>query len=167
MAKTATASGKQTEAASYVARIQHLIYQLARLMERCDELCLAQHDITVSQSYTLMSLPATGDMTMNALSEAIGVAGSTATRMVDQLVKKGLTDRQHDPQDRRIVRVTLTKRGQEIRKELEAAMESCFTDAFAEVAETERPATVRVLEFITSSLAKALEAHGCTNCKVK
>lgn len=168
MVKTATAtSRKQTAASTYVARIQHLIYQIARLMERCDDLCLAQHDITVSQGYTLMCLPPSGDRTMNALSEAIGVAGSTATRMVDQLVKKGLTGRQHDREDRRIVRVALTKRGQEIRKELEAAMESCFTDAFAEVAESERPATVRVLEFITSSLARALEAYGCTNCKEK
>jgi DNA-binding MarR family transcriptional regulator len=166
MGTTAKASGRQTDA-SYVARIQHLVYQLARLMERCDELCLARHDITVSQGYTLMSLPPSGDLTMNALSETIGVAGSTATRMVDQLVKKGLADRQHDPEDRRMVRVALTKRGQALRKELEAAMESCFTDAFAEVAESERPATVRVLELVTGSLAKALEANGCTSCRVR
>ena len=61
MAKAATGSGKQMEVATYVARIQRLVYQLARLMERCDELCLAQHDITVSQSYTLMLLPPSGD----------------------------------------------------------------------------------------------------------
>lgn len=167
MTNTAPPSGTPAHAAAYVARIQRLVYQLARLMERCDELCLAQHDVTVAQGYTLMSLSPSSDLTMNALSEAIGVAGSTATRMADQLVKKGLAARRRDPEDRRIVRVALTKRGQALRSELATATESCFTDAFAKVAKGERRATIRVLEFITTSLANALDAHGCIGCKVK
>lgn len=166
MRTTPRTTSKQAKAAGYVARIQRLMYQLARLMERCDELCLAQHDVTVSQGYTLMCLPPSSDLTMNALGEAIGVAGSTATRMVDQLVKKGLANRRHDSGDRRIVRVALTKRGQELRQEMEAAMQSCFTDAFAGVAESERPATLQVLELITGMLAKALE-HAGTSCKAR
>jgi DNA-binding MarR family transcriptional regulator len=167
MAKNAPANDGREGAATYVARVQRLVSLLARLMERCDELCLSQRDITVSQSSTLLLLPPTGDVTMNALSEAVGVAGSTATRMVDQLVKKGLTDRRNDPQDRRVVRVALTLRGRELRKELESALASCFKDAFAEVPKDEQPATIRVLEFITGSLARVVETAGCASRKAK
>lgn len=151
--------------ATFVARVQQLTYQLVRLMERCDELCLAEHDITVAQAYTLLCVPAVGDVRMNSLSEAIGVAGSTATRMVDQLARKGLVERISDPEDRRIVRVRLTQAGKEQRGQLEAAATACFTLAFGHVAQDERSATVRVLEQLTDSLAKALEVTRC--CSVK
>lgn len=158
---------KRSDTATFVTRMQQLLYRLAQLMERCDQMCLAQHNITVSQGYAIMSLPQHGELSMNELSGIVDVAGSTATRMVDQLVKKGLAARQPGQQDRRIVRVALTKRGQDLRKELEAAMEACFTHAFAGVAEGERTATVRVLESITTTLSKGLETNGCVSCKVK
>ncbi len=68
-------SKEPAHTAAYVGRVQRLIYELARLMERCDEMCLAQHDITVSQAYGVLALPESGDANMNAVSEAIGVAG--------------------------------------------------------------------------------------------
>lgn len=167
MAKTAIASKESANTAAYVGSVQRLLYELARLMERCDELCLAQHGITVSQGYGVLSLPEDGDLVMNALSDAMGVAGSTATRLIDQLVRKGLVTRTHDPKDRRIVRVALTRKGQTLRRELAKASAACFTHAFAEVPESERPTIVRVLESITQSLAEALDTVGCVTCSPK
>jgi DNA-binding MarR family transcriptional regulator len=53
-------------------------------------------------------------LTMGELSEALVVPLSTATRMVDWLVESGYAERLPDPEDRRIVRVTLTETGQEL-----------------------------------------------------
>ena len=164
---SATQASSRAATAVYVSRVRELVYQLARLMARCDDTCLAQHGITVTQGYALMSFPDEGDLSMNALGEAIEVAGSTATRMVDQLVKKGLVDRRPDPEDRRIVRVTLTPRGRELRRQMEEATETCFRVAFGALAAAERPAVVRVLELITGSLAKALEAFGGASWRAK
>jgi DNA-binding MarR family transcriptional regulator len=50
-------------------------------------------------------------ITMGELSQALGVPLSTATRIVDWLVKNGNVERLPDPEDRRIVRVTLTETG--------------------------------------------------------
>lgn len=57
-----------------------------------------------------------GPMTMGELSKALDVPLSTATRIVDWLVKSGYAQRLPDPEDRRIVRVTLTDAGQEVYK---------------------------------------------------
>ena len=53
-------------------------------------------------------------ITMGELSHALEVPLSSATRIVDWLVKNDYAMRLDDPEDRRIVRVTLTEAGLEI-----------------------------------------------------
>jgi DNA-binding MarR family transcriptional regulator len=53
-------------------------------------------------------------MTMGELSQALDVPLSTATRIVDHLVKNDYAMRLPDPGDRRIVRVTLAMTGQQM-----------------------------------------------------
>lgn len=54
-----------------------------------------------------------GELTMGELSTACGVEMSTVTSQIDALVELGLVERQRNEQDRRVVRVRLTKKGQE------------------------------------------------------
>jgi len=56
---------------------------------------------------------APGPITMGELSRGLNVPLSTATRMMDWLVKNGYGRRFPDPADRRIVRVELTETGRE------------------------------------------------------
>jgi len=51
---------------------------------------------------------------MRELSDALGIAESTTTGLVDRMVDKGLVVRESDKQDRRIVRLKLTDRGMEV-----------------------------------------------------
>ncbi len=59
-------------------------------------------------------------ITMGELSRALDVPVSSATRIVDWLVKDGYAERQSDPDDRRIVRVTLTEAGLETYRTISA-----------------------------------------------
>lgn len=53
-------------------------------------------------------------ITMNELSSLYKVSQTTMTRMVDNLVRNGYVERVRDEEDRRVVRVQLTKKGTEI-----------------------------------------------------
>jgi DNA-binding MarR family transcriptional regulator len=53
-------------------------------------------------------------LTMGELSSELSVPMSTATRIVDGLVKAGMVERVHDANDRRIVRVGMSKSGREL-----------------------------------------------------
>lgn len=52
--------------------------------------------------------------TMKDLSERLNVSQSTVTQLAERLVKRGLAERVADPNDRRIVRLRLSKLGSEI-----------------------------------------------------
>src|SRR5689334_13006196 len=53
-------------------------------------------------------------LTMGELSSELTVPMSTATRIVDGLVKADMLERVHDANDRRIVRVGMSKNGREL-----------------------------------------------------
>ena len=53
-------------------------------------------------------------LTMGELSSELNVPMSTATRIVDGLVRGGMAERINDANDRRIVRVAMSKNGREL-----------------------------------------------------
>ena len=59
--------------------------------------------------------------TVKLVSERLGLSLPSASRSVDELVKRKLATRVEDPNDRRVRRVSLTAEGQEIADELMAA----------------------------------------------
>jgi DNA-binding MarR family transcriptional regulator len=61
----------------------------------------------------LLSQSAT-PITMGELSAELNVPMSTATRIVDGLVRGGMVERVNDPSDRRVVRVRISKNGREL-----------------------------------------------------
>ncbi len=52
-------------------------------------------------------------LTMSALGSELNVPMSTATRIVDGLVRGGMVERSNDPGDRRVVRIGVSRKGRE------------------------------------------------------
>jgi MarR family transcriptional regulator, 2-MHQ and catechol-resistance regulon repressor len=87
--------------------LTHLV-QKYQFRDRNDICC---YGISVSQCHTLETLGEHGTVTMNALAEHLHLAVSTVTRVVDQLVDKGLAERHTGEKDRRVCKVALTPSG--------------------------------------------------------
>ncbi|MCX6012270.1 MAG: MarR family transcriptional regulator [Chloroflexi bacterium] len=68
-------------------------------------------DITVMQLRVLLMLYTEGPSRMSTIASSIDAALSTATGIVDNLVKKDLVLRESDPQDRRVVICKLSDKG--------------------------------------------------------
>jgi DNA-binding MarR family transcriptional regulator len=71
-------------------------------------------DVTLAQFRTLMVLASRGPQRAVDVATELGVNPSTATRMCDRLVRKGLIRRSRRAGDRRVVRLTLTPAGREL-----------------------------------------------------
>lgn len=145
------------DAGTFAAKFQRQLYQFVKNFELCEQLCAGQFKMTVAQGYTLMSFPREGNVSMNELSQAAGLANSTMTRMVDQLMGKALVSRAPDHEDRRIVRVGLTALGQQVQTDLEKAQQDFLMGAVEEIQENERGAVLQALDRLTGAIAKGLK----------
>ena len=70
-------------------------------------------DMTVAQLRVLLLLHTEGQSRMSSIASTLGIAVSTATGIIDNLVKKELVTRGADPEDRRVVICALSPQGQE------------------------------------------------------
>jgi DNA-binding MarR family transcriptional regulator len=71
-------------------------------------------DLTLAQLRLLLVLRAQGPSRMSDIAAVLGIALSTATGIVDNLVRKELAVRETEPQDRRLVICRLSPQGQEL-----------------------------------------------------
>jgi DNA-binding MarR family transcriptional regulator len=74
-------------------------------------LAAAGDEVTLPQYRALVVLAARGPQGTADLAAALAVNPSTATRMCDRLIRKGLVRRHRQAGDRRTVRITLTTAG--------------------------------------------------------
>jgi len=76
-----------------------------------------------SQLGALMRLYYHGDCPISNIGDNLGITAAAASQMVDRLVQNGLLQREEDPEDRRVKRVTLTTNGKALVQEgVEARM---------------------------------------------
>jgi len=68
--------------------------------------------VTVPQLRVLVMAADNAPLTLGAVAQGLGVHPSNATRTCDRLVSAGLLDRRDDPNDRRQLQLTLTRKGQ-------------------------------------------------------
>ncbi len=148
----------RAELSTFTDRVQRQIYKLLRSFESCDQQCLAQFGVTASQGYALLAFPEDAGISMNELSQTMGLANSTMTRMVDHLVAKGLVNRRQGDEDRRVVRVALTPQGRELQRSLETARRELLQEVLADIQEGERSSILNSLEKLNAAVAKAMES---------
>lgn len=109
-------------------------------------------EVTLPQYRTLVILAAGGPARIADLADALDVTASTASRMSDRLVRKGLVHRARGRLDRRIVRLALTSDGRDLVDQVTARRRSEIARILRDVPAAERQTVVRGLRaFATAS----------------
>jgi len=80
---------------------------------------LVHGGVSTAQLWVLMKLRYLGDLSMSGLAEMLGLGLPNVTGLVDRLEEHGLVERRRDPDDRRVVHVTLTAAGRLVPDEME------------------------------------------------
>lgn len=81
-----------------------------------DRICC--RDVSVTQCYALETLIHNGPMRLNALAELLWLDKSTASRVVDTLVRKQYVRRREDAEDRRAVTLEVTDSGRALHQDI-------------------------------------------------
>ncbi|HYL69688.1 MAG TPA: MarR family transcriptional regulator [Candidatus Dormibacteraeota bacterium] len=87
-----------------------------------------------------------GGAAMNELARLQHCALSTATALVDRLIKQGLAERIADPTDRRVVRIAPTRRGEEFSRRFAEAKHDVALQMLAPLDDAELSALKALLE---------------------
>ena len=110
--------------------------------------------LTMSQIFILFILSRHGRMKMTELSNMLHVTTAATTGMVDRLVKNSYVERMSDPEDRRIIRIDLTRKGANSIKRVAAERKKVTMKIFSVISEKERQEYLSILQRIKENLTK-------------
>lgn len=103
---------------------------------------------------TLEAISRQQGLIMTELARGLGIRLSTATGIIDRLVEKGLVERSRNGGDRRVVRLKLTDKGNEIASAYQEQMKGIFGKMMAVLSAQERENLVSVIEKIASQIGQ-------------
>jgi len=93
-----------------------------------------------------------GGQRMSAVAEALGVAQSTATRLVEPLVREGQVRREPAPEDGRAVVIRLTRKGQQSASELSHLSQRWSEGILQRIPSDQREDVINALETVIEAV---------------
>ena len=109
-------------------------------------------DLPAAQLQALSLLATEDHLGMSELAERIGVAESTATRLVDRLEAAGLVERRTSPPDRRRVVAELTPAGRKLAVELDESRRQFLAELLVMLPAGDRRELVRLFAKLTDAI---------------
>ena len=117
--------------------MQHIVNRIRAFLaaQAAIEVAIRASGLTPPQYVSLMALSTNGSMTMGQLGSAIGAACSTMTDLIDRAERGGVMCRVRSLEDRRIVTIVITPKGQAALDQVNAALAPLFEGMPLEVME--------------------------------
>lgn len=95
------------------------------------------HGLTITEVHTIVAVGLHERNPMNVVAARLGVTMATLTTAVGKLVKKGFIERSRDEGDRRVVLLSLTKRGRQVLRAHNLFHHQMIDDALADLSDEE------------------------------
>ncbi|MGD8324236.1 MAG: MarR family transcriptional regulator [Gammaproteobacteria bacterium] len=103
-------------------------------------------NLSISQLLVLELLGERAELTIGGIAERVGLAQATVTGIVDTLARRSLVARQRGNDDRRVVEVSVTRKGREFLDKAPVALQTRFLRNFAALRGWEKMAILSSLE---------------------
>jgi DNA-binding MarR family transcriptional regulator len=130
----------------HVTKIERLLRRVAVIIKRRGRDILADFEITGPQFNALLTLRDNPDITMGELCEKLFLACSTATDLIDRMEKNGVLVRRRDPQDRRVIRLAISEKGQQVIAEVVKARRRYVSSILSNLSDDEKDHLANALE---------------------
>lgn len=113
-------------------------------------------NLTMAQLKAVILLVQSGGMRNRELADALGVAPSAATPLVDRLVDQALARRYHDPDDRRIVWIRPTRKAIVLHDSLMQTNKSVLVEVLHEIPAAERQRVLHSVRLLLEGAQRVL-----------
>ena len=128
-----------------------IISLIAKIREKTNRFIVLEmskngiNDIVTSHGDIIYALLKNKQLTMAEIAEKIDRDKSTVTALVDKLVRLGYVTKQRDTQDTRVVYVSLTDKGIELKTIFEAVSNDVLYTFYNGISEKEKEELLRIL----------------------
>ena len=147
-----------------VTELAETLMALGRKRPLRDPIALAfeEAQFTPAQIHSLLWLGSEGELTMGALAQRVGITEKTITGVVDRMEREDYLLRERSEEDRRVVHVKLTKKGQGVFKRCDLEMRERMGQFLQLLDPDDRCALLRILRVLVERTPEPQEAltHG-------
>lgn len=123
------------------------------LRKQTDE--LAKGKISIPQYLVLDFIFSNGVQKMSRLAKEMAVSLPAMSGLIERLHRLGLVKRMYDSKDRRVIKITLTVKGQGVVIKIRTQREKIISKIFGQIAAEERKEYLRILTKVHDVLYKA------------
>ncbi|HET9077065.1 MAG TPA: MarR family transcriptional regulator [Acidimicrobiales bacterium] len=156
MARSDTALGRVGGREGAIDRYLQLRPSIrARMESSVPEGLRAEFASVTAHQLRALALLEDGGLSMRQLASALGVMGATTSVLADRLVAQGLAVREHDPGDRRVVRLLLTEEGRRVADRYQEAQRRAARSLFDRLSDEQIVAWMGVLETLAADQTEA------------
>jgi MarR family transcriptional regulator, organic hydroperoxide resistance regulator len=135
------------------ADFQTAFWSAKHALAHASATAFARHGVYEGQQFVLRALWREDGLSPGEVARRLGLATPTITRAATRMEAAGLLRREPHPDDRRVVRLRLTDRGQALEKVIDAEMSQLTDRALASLTAAERDALVSALELVRHNLS--------------
>ena len=122
-----------------------------------------QHSLSLVHLNVLTALEAEGPLAMKRLAEAMDVSDASATGIVDRMEKRGLVERRHGTEDRRVVLVYPTPVGEQVFSDMAARRREMLAAVLKELSGVEMGALLVGMRAIHSARKRMMDSYGAVD----
>lgn len=116
-------------------------------------------DFSFPQMATLLILAEEGEQTIKGMAELLGRSFSATSRLLDQLVVRGMINRREDERDRRVKRVAITEQGRSFIEVIERRRADAQIAVMVYLSPEERAEVVRGMVLLVEATRRKKELH--------
>jgi len=135
-----------------VFQVEKLLRVMNKLVRRRSRRILGEFGITPPQFEALLAVREHGEITVGDLSNRLYLAYSTTTDLVDRMERNSLVERIRDENDRRVVRLRILERGQEMLREAMLARRRYLGSVLGKMTASETDVLVTALSVLHSHM---------------
>jgi len=151
-------SGHELDAPPWL-RVESTIMATARAIRQCYDQRFADLGLNLSEGSLLAFVEESGPLTQTRLAQRLGLGRAATGSVIDALEKRGLVERQPDPDDRRVWLVTVTRAGQELVEQVNASDQVLRSELRAGISRADRQQLAALLVRLQENLAVALDVQ--------
>ena len=131
---------------NFSRQVVEIMPQIYREFAKREDNDLTTGKISFPQMVALVCVSKKSCVNMKCIANSLGIKMSSASTLVDRLIREKMLTRRHDERDRRIVQIRLTPKGSKVIHQILRQKQHSIAEVFSVLTEKERTQYLQILK---------------------